>query len=248
MSNEPTTKGNPQGLTIQQHVHTARAISLFYNNENKVEVHLIAEQQVVQKAKKATVFCTRRTWDQRAETGFMAAIENKFHAQIDQIKPYQDRDHIAITNYWLLWKLRRKYHLNILDDIALNGISGSGLTKDQQEIIERKGGVVIRDSGIISSRFQAGLVIQMELDKSFREFNDLSWGLLEATEGDFLVADGYDDLAFIPIKPRLAFLAGVQDQKISREAVADLNRGSISEAKEYYFARNINFCPTTSKL
>ena len=60
---EPTLKGNPQQLTVEQHFHTAHAISKFYNEAEKVQVKTIATQEVVERHKRAKIFCTKRAWD-----------------------------------------------------------------------------------------------------------------------------------------------------------------------------------------
>ena len=86
MPYEPTNKGNPQQLTVEQHFHTAHAISKFYNEAGKVQVKLLANQEVFERHKRAKLFCTKRTWDERAEKGYMATIEKEFHNQIDAVR------------------------------------------------------------------------------------------------------------------------------------------------------------------
>lgn len=72
---------------------------------------------------------------------------------------------------------------------------------------------------------------------------NLNGGLIEAQDGEFFVADGYGDFAFIPISPKRAFWAGESDQKINGRQLAEVNKESISRAKKYYFARKISECP-----
>lgn len=245
MPYEPTLKGNPQQLTVEQHFHTAHAISKFYNEVEKVQVKLIASQKVVERHKRAKIFCTKRTWDERAEKGYMAAIEKESHNQIDNVRGYSSRCHESISRYFLLWRLRFAYHTNpnLNQDIVLNDISGSCLAKEQEEILESKWGMFNRENGVVPSRLSASLQIQMELNRSWEEYSRLKWGLLEAIDGEFLVADGYDDFMFMPIAPNIAFAAGVGDHKISKEKVSELNSCSIAKATEYVFARNFLACP-----
>ena len=243
MPYEPTIKGNPQKLTVEQHIHTAHAISKFYNEAEKVQVKLIASQEIVERNKRAKIFCTKRTWDERAEKGYMAAIEKEFHNQIDNVRDYSSRCHESISRYFLLWRLRFAYHTCPNQDIVLNGITGSGLAKEQEEILESKWCMYTRDNGVVPSRFSTSLQIQIELDRAWEAYSGLKWGLLEATDGEFLVADGYDDLTFMPIAPKFAFAAGVGDQKISKEKVFELNNCSLAKATEYVFARDFSACP-----
>lgn len=243
MPYEPTIKKNPKQLTIEQHFHTAHAISLFYDSDKKVEVNELSSGEIFKRHKRAKIFCTKRTWDQRAETGYMVPIENAFHEEIDNIKSFSERNHQAISKYCLLWRLRHNYHLSNPDDTVLNGISGSGLTKEQEEILESKNVSFVRDGGVVASRFSSGLQIQISLDRDWHACSHFKWGLIEALDGEFLVADSYGDFAFIPISPKLTFLAGESDQKISRQQLAEINKETIARAKEYYFARKISECP-----
>ncbi|PRY67763.1 hypothetical protein [Halomonas ventosae] len=243
MAYEPTIRKNPRQLTIDQHYHTAHAISMFYDSDDKVEVMDLSSGQIVRRHKRAKIFCTKRTWDQRAEKGYMVPIEDRFHEEIDNIKNFSKRDHEAISKYCLLWRLRHEFHLSSHTDVVLNGISDSGLTKDQEEILENKNCSFVREGGVVASRFSSGIEIQTLLDQHWDACSQFKWGLIEAQDGEFLVADGYGDFAFIPISPKRAFWAGESDQKINRRQLAEVNKESISRAKKYYFARKISECP-----
>jgi hypothetical protein len=190
MSYEPTIKKNPHQLTIEQHFHTAHAISLFYDSDKKVEVNELSSGEIFKRHKRAKIFCTKRTWDQRAETGYMVPIENSFHEEIDNIKSFSERNHQTISKYCLLWRFRHDYHLSNLDDIVLNGVSGSGLTKDQEEILESKNSSFVRDGGVVASRFSSVVQIQISLERDWHTCSHFKWRLIEALDGEFLVADG----------------------------------------------------------
>ena len=73
---ERPTRRNPQQLAVDKHFHTAHAIAKFCDIDDKVEVKFIDSGEVGRRHKRAKVFCTKRTWDQRAETGYMVSIEN----------------------------------------------------------------------------------------------------------------------------------------------------------------------------
>jgi hypothetical protein len=243
---ERTINGNPQQLTIDQHFHTAHAISKFYNEVGKVEVKLLCSGEIVDRHNRAKIFCTKRTWDQRAEVGYMASIENAFHQQIDEIPRFSERDHEALSRYFLLWRFRFAYHMSPLPDVLINGNEGSSLTKSQEEVLERKGYMYVRDGGVVPSRFNASMQIQIELDRVWDAYKDLKWGLLEAMAGEFLVADSYKDqtcLPFMPIAPKLAFAASVQDKRLTRIQVSQLNQHSVSNATEFLFGQRLSECP-----
>lgn len=240
---EQPRKGNPFQFVIQQHFHTAHSIEKFYDDDGYVEVHFLNSEKTEKRHKRAKVFCTKRNWDQKAETGLMAEIEEDFHNETDNIKPYTSRNHQAISKYFLLWHIRHNFHISPIDDAVLNGISGSRLTKVQEEIMESKGAMYVRDEGVVPARFVTGIRILMQLDQQWPSIENFKWGLLTANEGEFIVADCYKDLTFMPISPTLAFCAGCKDLTIDKENVANANKQSIEKASEFYFARKLTECP-----
>lgn len=243
MSFEPPRKGNPFQFVIQQHFHTAHSIEKFCDDDDQVEVHFLDSGKTEKRHKRAKVFCTKRNWDQKAEIGLMAEIEEDFHNEIDNIKPYASRNHQAISKYFLLWRIRHNFHISPIDDAILTGISGSGLTKVQEEILESKGAIYVREGGAVPARFITGIQVLMQLDKQWPRVENFKWGLLTANEGEFIVADCYKDLTFMPVSPTLVFCAGYKDLTINKESVANANRQSIEKASEFYFARKMADCP-----
>jgi len=243
MSHELTLKGNPCQLTINQHFHSAHAIEKFYDFDNKVEVKLLQSGKIVKMHKRAKIFCAKRAWDHGSEIGYMKKIEIEFHREINIINNYSQRNHSAISKYFLLWQLRHQFHLTIVSDNILEGISCSGYTGKEEEIIERKGAFFVKKSGIIPARFIAGVSIRVLFDFYWPQFRQMKWGLSEAIEGEFLISDGYHDVAFMPIAPTFAFLGGKKDQRLSKNEMASLNTLTIRAASEYYFSRKINNCP-----
>lgn len=206
---ERTTKGNPHGLTIKQHFHTAHAIGKFYDKtEKNVEVKFIETGLIKKLHKGDATFYTRRTWDQRAESGYMQSIEDDFHNEINKIKNYSNRNHQAISMYFLLWRLRYHFHMNPIDDFVTNEVTPYKATMEEQELLESKGISFIREGNITPSRVMTGLFIQMDLKVQWHKIKDWKWGLLEARKGEFLVADSYQYHSFMPITPELALVAG----------------------------------------
>ncbi|MEQ6885788.1 hypothetical protein [Salicola sp. Rm-C-2C1-2] len=238
---EPTQKGNPYQITKDQHIHTAHCIGLF-EKDGYVQVKEIATGEVLERKKRAAIFCAKRAWDERAEKGYMAKIEDEFHKQVDKAEIGAQRNHLAISTYHLLWFLRHHFHIGSIPDIPLVGISGSGLSKDQSEIVEKKWGGHIRDEGIMPSRFAASIKIQQLIEMNIVQYNDIRWGLVQATEGEFLVADCYQEHCFMPISPKLAFVSQTEDGDVSREDLVALNNTSVSKATNYYFARDLGKC------
>lgn len=240
---EKTRKGNPLGITIEQHFHSAHSIAKFYNSKNLVEVKDKISNDVLLRDKRARIFCTKRNWDERAEHGFMARIEKQFHEQIDIIKPESTRNHEAISEYYILWSLRHSFHLNRLSNVKFNGIPGSELTKEQQENLEKNFYSFVTPDAEIPARQLTSIHIQTSIMHFLNQNKNLKWGLLQSQHAHLLCADSYHDLLFIPISPKLAFSANVRDCFINDKDVAIINRNSIDSAKEFYFAKSLKKCP-----
>jgi len=116
---EPTVKGNPHQFVIKQHFHTAHAIGKFHDNDGKLDVYNKETGKTERKHKRSTIFCARRNWDQKAEVGLMADIEKLFHEEINNIKSFDLRNHGAVSEYFLLWRIRHNFHISRMDDVAL---------------------------------------------------------------------------------------------------------------------------------
>lgn len=240
---EKPQKGNPHQFVLQQHFHTAHCIGKFNGDDEKVEVKFIQTGETERKGKRSRIFCAKRNWDEKAEKGLMGDIEDDFHNEINNIKTFENRNHQAISKYFLLWRIRHQFYTAPLEDATLNGISGSGLTKEQEEILESKGAMYVRDGGKVPARFITGMQVLMQLDQQWPFVESLQWGLMEADEGEFIVADCYQDLTCMPISPKLIFCAGFKDQVINKSDVAEINKQSISKSSSFYFARNLDMCP-----
>ncbi len=243
MTFEKPVKGNPHQLVIKQHFHTAHSIGKFHCSDEKLDVYINETGETEKKHKRSNIFCAKRNWDQKVETGLMADIEKSFHEEIDNIKSFDSRNHRAISEYFLLWRIRHNFHISRMDDVVLNGISGSGLAKEEEEVLECKGASFVRDGGSVPARFVTGIQVLMQLDQQRSRVEDLKWGLLKAKDGEFIVADCYKDLTFMPISPSLAFCAGYQDMDIDRTSVANANKQSIEKSSEFYFAKDLSQCP-----
>ena len=131
---ERASKGS--NFAIAQHIHSAHCISRFYGEDKLVEVMLLHENKVEKRNKKSQIFVTKRKWSEKQERGFMARIEDAFHYLISNESSFEERNHQAISDYVLLWRLRHHFKSVPHEDVTLNGIIGSksSLTKNEEEI------------------------------------------------------------------------------------------------------------------
>ncbi|GGN30266.1 hypothetical protein IBG28_18150 [Marinomonas arctica] len=242
MTYERVRKGNPLQLTIDQHFHSAHAISKFYNNEDVVEIMNIGYGKISKKSKNGMLY-TKRNWDERAEKGYMYQIESDFHQQIDNIKSYELRDHEAISRYLALWRLRHQFHIERLSDAPLCGIEGENYTKEEQERMESMGLGYVNEKAEIPARQLTGGQIQLGIDQLMQALHSIKWGVLKSNDAHFLCADCYHKLGFIPVSPTIALAANLPDQTLSDDEVAIINRQSVESASKFYFGSNLGKCP-----
>jgi len=241
---EKPRKGNPLGFVINQHFHTAYAISKFHNNDGKVEVFMKDTKEIVYCNSRAKKFSTKRNWDERAERGYMAEIESKFHGQIDNLVSFKNRDHKAISEYFVLWRLRYMFYLDRLLDAPIHGVEGEDLTKEQQEKLEIIGCGYVNENGDIPARqltggrIQVGVIALMETT-----FSDMKWGLLKAKKGQFICSDSYQKLCILPVSPKYVFAGNLNDEMLDYNEVGLVNKQSIESATNFYFSKNLQNCP-----
>lgn len=240
-------KGNPYQLVVDQHIHAAHCIKKFSNTQGKVNVFDKRISKWIQSKPGAAVFCAKRAWDQRAEKGYMNRIETNFFNVIDTLlRPFNERDHDAITRYFHLWRLRGETRDKENRALHFNGLSDSELTLDQQECIESNHAIFILEEGM-PYHFVNGFEIQRKLEYIYHSMGSIKWGLLTADDGEFLVADYYrydkdGFIPFLPVAPKHVLFANSEDSIISSDLVRHFNMQTISSAKYYFFCKKIELC------
>jgi hypothetical protein len=75
---EVTRAGNPNRLTLNQHIFPTQSIKRFTNESGRVSVHDLCVNNSFSAKPDNPIFCARRAWDERAETGYMKRIEDEF--------------------------------------------------------------------------------------------------------------------------------------------------------------------------
>lgn len=239
---EKVQKGNPYQLTIKQHFHTAHAISKFYDINEKVDVFIKSRHEIKKLHKRNRDFYVKRCWDEKAEKGFMAKIEAKFHNEIDALKALEDRNHDAITEYGFLWGLRFHYQSKTHEDKALIGIPGTTLEKDTQELLEKRYIGFARDDSTVPYRQENGLLIHRQCLDLMKKNKGIKWGVVTTKDAELIVPDDYL-FGVIPVSPNKAFIANSNDMLLSDSEVGKLNAKLFNHAKNYFFCRDISNCP-----
>lgn len=232
----------PQMVT-NQHFHSARFIKKFCCKDGLVDIKLKNNGYSYRRGVRSKIFTTKGTWDQKSELGYMRLVEDQFHNEIKENKGFLNRNHKLITRYWLLWHIRFNFH-KCPPQTENFDLTPTALNEDDRQFLDRMGIFYVDDDGVFSSRSVAGIQILGYLNFYMDRHIDLKWGLLETSDGEFLVADCYRNLGYMPISPKLALMENTQDQIVSSQQVRELNEASINRASDFYFARRLDQCPS----
>ncbi|MBR1175386.1 hypothetical protein JQ617_15595 [Bradyrhizobium sp. KB893862 SZCCT0404] len=246
---ERTRPRNPNRLTIDQHVFPLKSIKRFVGQSGRVSVRLLTRDKVIQARPNGAVFCASRAWDHRAETGYMKRIEDDFQRVVDPIVEGRssvvlEEDKHSIDRMYALWYMRARYRELEAQEIQLNGITGSHLTLEQEENLERNGYIFTRERGTMPARQLNGVVLQMRMDWYAHHLSThvQRWGVIVAQSGEFVVPD-VPWHQIMPLTPRLALVHSSLDGMITEQNLAQINAAMTALSRDYFFARDFANCP-----
>lgn len=242
---QPTQAGNPHQLTLDQHVMPRRSIARF-TDAGLVQVLSLPYGTVRERHPKHEVFCVKRLWDQRAETTGSHRIEEAYQhiadAVVNGLRTFTDVQHEAITEMFYLWNARFETRCGGREDVYVNGVTGSALDLDQQEILESNGYMFMLEDGRMPKRFLNGIGLRMKMDRDWICSGGIKWSILEAKVGEFLVPDNSGSSKLMPISPKLCFAGDMESRRLSFDELAETNALLRSLAVGYYFARDLQVC------
>lgn len=250
MKYEKPQKGNPHQLTVKQHCFPTASITRFANSDGRVEVKLIKQDKKIKLRPEDQLFCAMRTWDQRAESGFMKEIEDQYQelaesilqGKVETIKPEEQS---VITDMFGIWNIRWHRNQTPVDDQKIDEVIDVAVryTKDKQEQLEKNDITVITPDFILPGRSLNGANIQQNLFMFQKQMVDAHWGILRASKGKFIVSDNCSNARILPLSPEICLYSQSMDETINEEELKEINRIAINGSKNYYFARNISQCP-----
>lgn len=245
---EKARPGNPNHLTLHQHVLPTKSISRFGNQDGLISVHDLVRKRIFNARPTNVIFCANRAWDQRTERQ-MTAIEDKFQSIIAPVVagssrsiPQDQRE--VVDHMYALWFIRSRYRDLTQQEIHLHGGVGSTLTKVQEENLEANGYLFAREGGMMPARQLNGLQIMIRVHGYARDLERSikRWGVIEAQVGELIVPD-VPLHTILPITPRLALVNSEQDGQITEQNLAQLNKAMKAGSQSYFFARDLSNCP-----
>lgn len=250
VKSEKTRPGNPNELTLDQHVFPTKSIERFMGADGLVDTRLLHPRDKVFRPKPINaIFCADRAWDQRAETGYMKQIEDRFQPVADaiiagKIATISAEVRPAIDWMYALWHERARFRELESQETSLNGIEGPDLTKEQEENLESNGYMFARKHGAMPTRQLNGAVVQMRTGNyvDFLLKHVAQWGIIRTQSGEFIVPD-VPCHCVMPLTPQLALVKDTGDGVISEQNLAQVNTALRSTSETYYFGRDFACCP-----
>lgn len=244
-------KGNPNGLSVRQHVLPLKSIARFADGTGRVAVFDKVRQFIRRAKPNDDLFCAKRSWDEKTESNFMKAIEDAFQPIATSVAAglkagLDPGDVPAVSNFYALWYIRAQRRLLPAQDVQLEGIlGGGGFTQDEEEKLEKAGLAFSRTGARIPARLLNAVQIRQETLKFSRHIQSTaSWGIIWADQGEFLVPD-FPELKLLPLSPIVAIATptSFRSGKIGLTNLAEINRTMRDGSRTYYFARDLDRCP-----
>lgn len=249
MSYEKPQKGNPHGLTVNQHTFPYASIARYANTDGCVSFSSVRIAKCLKLRPDDRLFCAKRTWDQRAEEGYMKEIEDNFQSLAEAILDGRVAkigffEKPVVNYFFALWNIRTHRKHQPIQDVKLRGERPERcLTKNEQELLEKHHIGFVRPDMTVPGRQMAGINIQMNLDIAHEQLNDARWGILRSIDGEFIVPDNFSSVRIVPISPTVCLYSHSTNDVISREKVAEINRHAVVSSVEYVFATDFSACP-----
>jgi hypothetical protein len=227
-----------------------RSIERFADKEGRVETRLLdPHNKVIRPKPDNTIFGASRAWDQRAESGYMKRIEDRFQQVADaiiagNITTVSEKERPAIDWMYALWYWRARFRELESQETQLNGVTGPDLTLEQEENLESNGYMFARKHGVMPTRQLNGAVIQMRTGYFVDELPKLftRWGIIRVEDSEFIVPD-VPCHGILPITPQLALVKDTQDGTITEQNLGQINTAMLALSESYYFALNLACCP-----
>lgn len=243
MRYEKPLPGNPNELAIRQHVIPVRTLERFADDNGCVQVRSAKTTKALTLRPTNKFFTLARVWDQRAETGWMKQIEDCFQTLADNILSGRlefivDDDAWTVAHYYSLWYWRSRQMPQIETEFQAKGLTGTSLTLEEEERLEKNHVMFMRAGGRMPSRFLTGISLQVRVDQYAHQIKDWTWGVIQAQAGEFLMPD-VPSHGFVPLTPKVVLAANHPNGTILKSNLKKINTVFLAYIWQYFVARNI---------
>lgn len=241
MKHEKPQAGNPNQLTIDQHVLPRASIERFTGHDNMVEV--CRGDTTFQANDKNSIFCARRVWDQKSERGYLD-LEKEFQVLAGKIIStasyvLTDKENCLASRFFALVCARTIARRNPIPDTKLEAATPvSTFDKDHLEKLEKFGYVTLNQGGQVPGRMIAGPRLDLEMDYCLQRLDGATWHVAVSHSSDFLVSDSIDRVPVIPLIPTM-MLRRDKGGVLEEAKVEAYNELVRREHDSYYFGRKL---------
>ncbi|MGO9613047.1 MAG: hypothetical protein ACLPX5_08430 [Dissulfurispiraceae bacterium] len=237
---EKTTKGNPYGITLRQHIIPSHYIKAFAGDDGLVEVQRIVNGSRFKAAPKNQVFCVKRVWDQKAEAGWMKNIEDCFQKAVsDYLKSGKTIPNGIATDFFLLWHIKSRLARNPPKSPILAGLFPENLSKEQEEILEAKGYIYVNKEPRLKSRFVASIEGLRAMDSLRQEHAKTVWSVVISHERPFLVPKHCPQDGYLPLDPNTALFRNSHSREYTSEYTLQINKSIFEHEDEIVFSKSL---------
>lgn len=237
---------------VNQHIFPKCSIERFCERDGFVDVFILSNKKRFPAKSENPIFCVRRSWDERSETGYGKNIEDRFQEAIEKVlqgkSPNNDHISQSITEFYCLWQIRERWSKLSIENESLGVRPEFPLDINEMESLEKAHVVYVNNDGEIPARTLRGFRMQQSLDDAVGKMSGIKWGMLTALEGEFLVPDNFSRACIVPVSSNQCFVANHDSKSVNLETVDQINLLAISSASKYIFARDLNCCPGFSEI
>jgi hypothetical protein len=243
-------KPDSSSITVNQHVLPRESIRRFCGQQDgKIDVYLKAHRKIVRTGPGDKTFCAQRVWDQKAESGPLSDIENRFQALAaaivsGRVQTLQPWDCLVVSEMYALWRYRHLYRAGMPDIKANLGMAEQPhlkeLTKEREEMLELGHVAFFRADGTFPARQMIGVQLVAGIDTFMEYAAGRSWGILSANTGEFLVPDTFGSYNVLPVSPRVVLALDHPNAVFDSHQVGAINLCALEVFEQYCFARDLS--------
>lgn len=233
------SKSNPYQIVKKQHIFPSKALARFCDESGTITVAFKDRSRVFRAKNSNSVFCINRMWNEHAERISMKSIEDRYQSVIERVlegRTLNASEHLAITKMYALWKYRSEVSMRSEPKVVMKNHVGF-TSQDEAERLE-KAGVYFHFNGEFPSQMMTGLGVLYAIEETCLTLGkDTKWGILSASDGEFVIPDRCPDLVVIPMTPTQLLTAKKASNCIDVDIVNEFNEYFIKCSKKHYYYR-----------
>ncbi|MGA7439396.1 MAG: hypothetical protein WBW32_14860 [Luteibacter sp.] len=228
----------------KQHVMPAASIRRFFREGTSyVEVFLRAQSKSVRQGESWREFVANRMWDEQIERAALVD-ESAFQNLADLIIAGKDtltpQENLVASKFWAIISERsRARRVPLESDSVLERIPVSTLPNSHLDHLENQGMFL---AGTIDQLNRAVYGLAQRTAVMAAERKPLSWRVVRANEGQFLVSDDYHRAQRLPVDPTTYLEVGDGALTLNRLGVIEFNKFLLERSERYVFARSLSDC------